>query len=102
MKHSLVMMAAACSILAGCAFPSPGDKQSDTPPQIVVRNDIKTWDKPTAFGPVPEELKERAASTCASLDTEKVKHEARGFHSGALNLEGKPFKGGGYYCVPTI
>ncbi|MDO8888328.1 MAG: hypothetical protein Q7V16_07080 [Hydrogenophaga sp.] len=88
------------AVLSGCAYPSPGDKLGEIPPQIVVRNDVRTWDRPGAFGPVPDSLREQAARVCASLDSEKVKHEARGYHPGALNLEGKPFAGGGYYCTP--
>lgn len=89
--------------LAGCAtYPSAGTKQGDTPPQIVVKNDVKTWDNPGAFGPVPDDLKAVAATVCSTLNTDKVKHEARGYHANALNLEGKAFKGGGYYCVPTL
>ena len=89
--------------LVGCAtYPSVGTKQSDTPPQIVVKNDAKTWDNPGAFGPVPDDLKTVAATVCSSLNSDKVKYEARGYHATALNLEGKPFKGGGYYCVPTL
>lgn len=100
MTRSLLVFTVVLAALSGCAYPSPGDKAGETPPQIVIRNDVRTWDRPGAFGPVPETLRERAAQTCASLDTDKVKHEARGYHAGALNLEGKPFAGGGYYCTP--
>ena len=89
-------------MLSGCAvYPAVGSKEGDTPPQIVVRNDVRTWDNPGAFGPVPDNLKEAGAKVCATLDTDKTKHEARGYHSKAMNLEGKPFAGGGYYCVPA-
>lgn len=88
------------AILAGCAYPSPGAQPAETPPQIVVRNDVKTWDNPGAFGPVPSDKVETAAKVCASLDTDKVKHEARGYHPRALNLDAQPFAGGGYYCTP--
>ena len=103
MKKIWLLPALLSAFLAGCTtYPSVGAKQGETPPQIVVKKDSKTWDNPGAFGPVPEELKSAGAAVCSSLDTDKVKHEARGYHANALNLEGKPFKGGGYYCVPTI
>jgi hypothetical protein len=103
MRHAWIFATLAAWAVAGCTvFPAVGAKQGETPPKIVVRNDVKTWDNPGAFGPVPEELKAVAATVCAALDTEKVKHEARGYHAQALSLEGKPFKGGGYYCVPAV
>jgi len=100
MKKLTTFLLAMPVMLAGCAYPSIGDRQADVPPQIVVRNDVQTWDNPGAFGPVPEELREVGAKICSSLDTDKVKHEARGYHAKAMNLEGQAFKGGGYYCVP--
>ena len=100
MKKSLLALAALSAVIAGCAYPSPGAAPSDTPPQIVIRNDVRTWDHPGAFGPVPESLLERGQSVCGALDTDKVKYQARGYHPSALNLEGKAFPGGGYYCVP--
>ena len=101
MKSPWVLLALLSTALVGCTtYPAVGDKPGDTPPQIVVRKDVKTWDNPGAFGPVPEALKLAAATVCATLNTDQVKHEARGYHAQALNLEGKPFKGGGYYCTP--
>ncbi len=97
-----LVLAAVLVLLSGCAvYPTVGAKEGETPPRIVVRNDVRTWDNPGAFGPVPDSLKETAAKVCGTLDTDKAKHEARGFHSRALNLEGRPFAGGGYYCVPA-
>jgi len=87
--------------LGGCAiYPSAGDKQGEVPPQIVIRDDVKIWDNPGAFGPVPQELQSAAESACTSLNTDKLTFEPKGYHAQALNLEGKPFNGGGYYCVP--
>ena len=100
MKSTLVYLLSIPAILAGCAYPSAGDKQAEVPPQIIVRNDVQTWDNPGAFGPVPSELQEVGAKVCSTLDTDKRAFEARGYHAKALNLEGKPFIGGGYYCVP--
>ena len=100
MKSAFASLLIIPVLLAGCAYPSPGDKQADNPPQIVIRNDVQTWDHPGAFGPVPAELRDVGAKVCSTLDTDKRQFEVRGYHAKALNLEGNPFKGGGYYCVP--
>lgn len=89
------------ALLAACAAPSIGDKQADVPPKIIIKDDVRTWDNPGAFGPVPAELKDNGQKVCQTLDTDKAKHEVRGYHAKALNLEGQPFAGGGYYCVRT-
>ncbi|WP_146182836.1 hypothetical protein [Limnohabitans sp. Jir72] len=95
----LVALCLPFALLAACSTPSIGDKQADVPPRITIKDDVRTWDKPGAFGPVPSELKTNGQAVCASLNTEKYKFEARGYHARAENIDGKPFAGGGYYCV---
>ena len=77
-----------------------GDRQADQPPRMVERNNVIAWDRPEAFGPVPLRLASVAAINCATLDTRDVKWQAEGFHARALDLDGRPFPGGGYYCKP--
>lgn len=87
--------------LAGCAsVPKPGKVASSTPPRLVAKADqTLAWDDPTAFGPVPAAEAARAAAVCGSLDTDKAKFKATGYHAGALDAYGNPFPGGGFYCV---
>jgi hypothetical protein len=100
MKVAFTLSIAVAIFVTGCAHPNPSSTPSETPPQVVVRNEIRTWDKPQAFGPVPPELAERATQACSLLNTEKARYEARGFHPNALNQAGMPFPGGGFYCTP--
>mgnify|MGYP000151994606 CR=1 FL=1 len=104
MKKS-VLAITLLSALAGCTIPGIGDKQADTPPRITVRNagektEYKTWDNPGLFGPVPESLKPVGAQVCGSLNTDKDKYVALGYHAKAEDVNGNPFPNGGYYCVP--
>jgi len=104
MKKTFLALAVLAT-LAGCAVQGIGDKQADTPPRIVIRqdsnnNDYRTWDNPGAFGPVPANMAAVGAKVCGSLNTAQTKYKALGYHARALNLEGMPFVGGGYYCVP--
>jgi len=110
------------ALVTGCAIaPGPGDKQGDPPPRIVnrdshddSRNDDNRnrncwestslhsncyWDNPSAFGPVPANLAQAAQSACSELDIKDVQYKATGYHLRALDLDGKPFREGGYYCV---
>lgn len=99
MKSRLILSSSiiAATLAAGCVIapPGPGDKPGAVPPRIVT-NDAKqkTWDNPGAFGPVPAELKAKGDAVCAPLNA-----MALGYHPQAQDESGKPFPGGGYYCV---
>lgn len=81
----------------GCASTS-SNQQAQEPPRLTERNKVIAWDRGDAFGPVPIRLASVAALHCASLDTRDVKWQPEGFHARALDLNGKPFAGGGYFC----
>lgn len=97
---TICSLLAAALLAAGCAAPGRGDRQADQPPRMVERNNVIAWDRPEAFGPVPVRLASVAAINCATLDTRDVKWQPEGFHARALDLDGRPFPGGGYYCKP--
>jgi hypothetical protein len=85
---------------AGCAVTVVGSRQSETPPRMVQDKDGKvTWNDASLFGPVPAELVAAGNKTCGQLDSKDAKYEARGYHAKALMVDGRPFKGGGYFCV---
>lgn len=99
--NPLLVLIFATVFVSGCVVvPTVGSKQADVPPQIIVNKDgVATWNTPGAFGPVPAELAAVGQKVCATLDTDKVKYEAKGYHAKAKNIEGVPFADGGYYCV---
>lgn len=96
----LLALFTAASVLSGCAT-AIGSKPGDVPPRIVIDSSTKahTWDNPGAFGPVPAELAAKGQAVCSTLDTKDVKYMAIGYHPQAKDIDGKPFAGGGYYCV---
>lgn len=99
-KYTLCTLLAA-ALLAGCATStSRGDRQAEQAPRLVERNNVIAWDRGDAFGPVPLRLASLAAINCATLDTKDVKWQPEGFHARALDLDGKPLPGGGYFCKP--
>lgn len=71
------------------------DKPDDVPPRIVVNADqVRIWDRPDAFGPVPSDLQESGRKVCGPLGMKAI-----GYHSQARDENGKVFDGGGYLCV---
>jgi hypothetical protein len=87
-------------LLAGCVTaPGPGTHEGAIPPKLVMKDKAKTWDNAGNFGPVPVAMAAKGAATCATLSTNDAKYIATGYHSKALDVDGKPFMGGGYYCV---
>lgn len=98
MKTSTICLLLTAALLGtGCASTS-SNKQAQEPPRLTERNKVIAWDRGDAFGPVPLRLASLAAVHCASLDTRDVKWQPEGFHAKALDLDGKPFVGGGYFC----
>ncbi|CAK0745049.1 hypothetical protein CCP3SC15_1350005 [Gammaproteobacteria bacterium] len=102
MKHRLavVFSLTILSLLYGCiSISNPGDKPDPVPPRLVLNeNKVPTWDRPNAFGAVPDELKAKGDEVCKSAGAK----EATGYHANALNLNGKPFQGGGFFCSGIV
>lgn len=91
----LLVASVVVSALSACAV-GPGDKADAVPPRIVVDSGNRpSWDRGDAFGPVPANLQARGDGICKDDGFKK----ATGYHPNAIRLDGKPFKGGGYYCV---
>lgn len=94
-----LVLAGVTLALTACAQ-TPGNRQAGEPPQLSKRGDLIAWSNAGAFGPVPAALAHAGDARCAVLDTSKVKYRAIGYHWQALDLNGRPLPGGGYYCVP--
>lgn len=97
-------MVAACVaagvVMAGCSVAlKPGDREGDVPPKLITRDNAKTWDNGGSFGPVPAALAADGIRICTSMNTGEKQYQAIGYHSKALDLDGKPLAGGGYLCV---
>ena len=100
MKKTIFMVFCVVSMLGGCVVaPGPGAQEGASPPRLVLKDNSKTWENAGNFGPVPASLVATGAATCATLNTQNAKYVATGYHSRALDLDGKPFESGGYYCV---
>lgn len=99
---SIWMLLPATLLATACAsMMNVGDKPDDIPPRLVRNGDGRIgWDRPSAFGPVPAAVAAKGAAVCSSLDSAGVHYRALGYHPQALDLQGKPFADGGFYCVP--
>lgn len=79
-----------------------GDKPAEPPPQVVFLGAVDakgveylTWERPWAFGKVPEELQASGDISCMKTG---INMRATGYHPRALDRQGKPTPGGGYFC----
>jgi hypothetical protein len=68
-------------------------------PRLEVRNGVMTWVNTDAFKPIPAALLKQGEVVCRIFDTPTQKYRPAGYHPRALNAEGKPFPGGGFFCV---
>ena len=99
MKVGKIISVFVAMAFIGCAsLPvGSGDKQDPVPPKIITGKDnSKIWDRPSAFGPVPDNLVETGKKTCGPMGMKAV-----GYHAKAQDENGKEFPGGGYLCVPN-
>ena len=96
----VVSLVTTVSLSSGCSWPlKPGAFEGAAPPRLVTIDGVVGWDNPSAFGPVPTELRETGDAICATVHTRwKYKLRATGYHSRAQDLDGATFDRGGYYC----
>jgi hypothetical protein len=79
-----------------------GEKPTEPPPQVVFLGAVNaqgleylTWDRPQAFGKVPKDLQASGDISCMKTG---INMRATGYHPRALDRQGKPTPGGGYFC----
>lgn len=83
------------SALNACTSVQPGSEPGPVPPRLNSRREGElTWDNPGSFGPVPAKLQAIGDSTCLDFGFS----HADGYHPDALDEDGKPFDGGGFFC----
>jgi hypothetical protein len=77
--------------------PQPLQNLADArPPQVVVKDGMEGWDRPGAFGPIPEDRLSAANQVCTQ---QNPKAKPLGFHFRPLNASGQPMLQGGYLCA---
>lgn len=87
--------------LGGCVnTPHPGVAEGGIAPRIELdKHHVPLWRNVESFGPVRTGDAEHASAVCATLNSDNQVFEPRGYHSRAIDVNGVPFAGGGYYCV---
>jgi hypothetical protein len=95
MKSAYIAIASLFA-LVGCATAvvGPGSEPSDTPPQMI-KEYRQAWDNPSLFGEVPPSLEQAGKDYCRAQGYER----ADGYHPQALDENGDPYPGGGFFCV---
>jgi hypothetical protein len=81
--------------LNACTSMQPGAEPGPVPPRLNSRREGEmTWDNPGAFGAVPARLQATGDATCVDFGFSHTD----GYHPGALDEDGTPFDGGGFFC----
>lgn len=105
-KSSIAVFGCAIVLMiSGCATATIGNAPDRNPPKLLKsdnaggvnqgKRDNVIWDRPGAFGPVPANLQATGDAACRAGGFAK----ASGYHPAALNVDGKPIAGGGYFCA---
>lgn len=79
-----------------CFRKKTGDKPAEKAPHLTRLDGVLGWDRPAAFGAVPQALQARGDAVCANAG--RTLH-AIGYHPAALDEKGQPIPGGGYFCA---
>lgn len=106
-RQRLALGFAMATLLSACSTGVLiGEKPTEPPPQVVFLGAVNekgveylTWDRPWAFGKVPEELKASGDISCMKTG---INMRATGYHPRALDRQGKPTPGGGYFCQVAV
>lgn len=79
-----------------CFRKKTGDQPAEKAPQLTRLDGVLGWDRPAAFGAVPQALRARGDAVCAKAGSTQ---QAIGYHPAALDEKGQPIQGGGYFCA---
>lgn len=100
MKSISLMLLAAVLTTACAGMATIGSQPDEIPPRLVRNADGSIgWDRPSAFGPVPQAQLARGGAACATMDSKTQQYRVLGFHPAAQDLQGQTLAGGGFYCV---
>ena len=70
-------------------------------PQLIMRDGIRVWNNPGAFGPVPKDQYERGVKVCSAMTTREATFVPIGYHPKAKDNQGDEYQGGGFFCVQS-
>lgn len=101
----MILCALPVILLAGCAPPDHplpiGESPAAQPPRLIRdENGQVGWDNPKAFGRLPGSQVRAGLAACRTMNTFSVKYVPIGYHAQAMDLNGNPIPGGGFFCVP--
>lgn len=82
-----------------CEPKSTGDRPQQIAPKLKRLNGIAGWDRPGAFGKVPDKLKAKGRMVCQSMGKNL---DAIGYHPQARDEQDTPINGGGFLCAPEV
>lgn len=66
------------------------------PPRAVLKDGVLGWDRPSAFGPIPEARRQQAEQECKKGNSRAV---PLAYHPRPLDVSGQAMPQGGYLCI---
>jgi hypothetical protein len=82
-----------------CRPKASGSAPQYPPPRMTSEHGIEGWDRPGAFGALPDRLVAAADRACMGQD---ARLRAVAFHPDAQDGQGRPIPGGGVFCAPLL
>lgn len=100
-KKLAILVATVGFVMAGQAAAQHG--LGSTPgkdaPQLIMRDGVRVWNNPGAFGPVPKDQYDRGIKVCSAMNTREASFVPIGYHPKAKDNQGVEYQGGGFFCV---
>jgi hypothetical protein len=100
-KKIAILVATVGFVIAGQAAAQHG--LGSTPgkdaPQLIMRDGVRVWNNPGAFGPVPKDQYDRGVKVCSAMNTREASFVPIGYHPKAMDNQGVEYQGGGFFCV---
>lgn len=78
-----------------------GSAPGNEAPQLIMRDGIRVWNNPGAFGPVPKDQYDRGVKVCSAMNTREASFVPIGYHPKAKDNQGVEYQGGGFFCVQS-
>lgn len=82
-----------------CEAKKNSDKPDEVSPRLVRTNGVLGWDRPAAFGRIPDQLKLRGNDFCKVINRN---YEAIAYHPKPIMETGNVAPSGGFLCAPML
>ena len=100
-KKLAILVATVGFVMAGQAAAQHGlgSAPGKDAPQLIMRDGVRVWNNPGAFGPVPKDQYDRGIKVCSAMNTREASFVPIGYPPKAKDNQGVEYQGRGFFCV---